>query len=254
MVATLALWTCFAMTKEKPLPAKSVKSDGTWKGIWLSIKSNQALRTLIPIIMLSTAASSTLAIMLIFYIEANAEYFAPKEVLFTSFAVAMLIMTPIWTWLIRIWGRKKIWIFTTLVYTVVALHMALYSHIIIAGVPIHIILFMGLNSAHAIIFWAFIPDCVEFGQLESGKRSEAGVYGTVLITQKMTGGIVGLTIGFVLASFGFTHELETSATLAPNINKFIAIFPTLLIFASIVPIMMLSMNRSKHKLIIDQLE
>lgn len=242
----------FCYDERKPLPAKSIKSESTWKGIWFCIKSNQALRALIPIIMLSTAAASTLSIILIFYIEANARYFASKEILFTSFAVTMLIMTPIWTWFIKIWGRKKIWIFTSLTYAIVAIHMIFTSQVIIAGIPIHIILFMGLNSAHAIIFWALIPDCVEFGQVESSRRSEAGVYGTVLITQKMTGGIVGLTIGFVLAALGFTHNIETSATIANDLNKFIAIFPTLLILASIIPIILLSMNRSKHKLVIGQ--
>jgi len=204
--------------------------------------------------MLSTAASSTLSITLIFYIEANAEKFASKEILFTSFAIAMLVMVPIWTWLIKIWGRKKIWIFTALGYALVAMHMVLGSQIIIAGVPIHIILFMGLNSAHAIIFWALIPDCVEYGQLESGIRSEAGVYGTVLITQKMTGGLVGLTIGFVLASFGFTQNLNSHSTLAQDLNKFIAVFPTLLILVSIIPMLLLSMNRSKHSQIVGQLK
>jgi len=65
-------------------------------------------------------------------------------------------------------------------------------------------------------------------------------------------GIVGLTIGFVLAALGFTHNIETSATIANDLNKFIAIFPTLLILASIIPIILLSMNRSKHKLVIGQ--
>lgn len=253
-IATIALWTCFAMTEEKPLPAKSVKSENTWHGIWHCVKSNQALRVLLPIIMLSTAATSALSIMLIFYIEVNADGFASKEILFTSFAVSMLVMTPIWTWFIKIWGRKKIWIAAAVLYGLVATHMILNPHFVIAGIPIHIVIFMGLNSAHAIIFWALIPDCVEFGQLDSGKRSEAGVYGTVLITQKMTGGLVGLTIGFVLSSFGFTQNLTPSPVLAANINKFIAIFPTLLILASIVPILLLSMNRAKHSLIIGQLE
>jgi len=253
-VATLALWLCFSMTREKPLPAKSVKSEKVWRGIWLSLTSNQALRVLLPIIMLSTAASSTLAITLIFYIEANAAIFASKEVLFTSFAVAMLIMVPIWTWLIKIWGRKKIWIFAALGYLVVSMHMMFGTQIIIAGVPIHIMLFMALSSAHAVIFWALIPDCVEFGQLESGIRSEASVYGTVLITQKMTGGLVGLTIGFVLASFGFTQDVKSSPSLIDDLNTFIAIFPTLLILLSIVPMLLLSMTRNKHDKIIEQLE
>jgi len=71
VLATIALWTCFSMTREKPLPNKSIISENTWEGIWFCIKSNQALRVLLPIIMLSTAASSTLSITLIFYIEAK---------------------------------------------------------------------------------------------------------------------------------------------------------------------------------------
>lgn len=112
----------------------------------------------------------------------------------------------------------------------------------------------GIKLCPCYYFLDLIPDCVEFGQVESGRRSEAGVYGTVLITQKMTGGIVGLTIGFVLAALGFTHDIETSATITNDLNKFIAIFPTLLILASIIPIILPSMNRSKHKLVIGQLE
>jgi len=95
---------------------------------------------------------------------------------------------------------------------------------------------------------------VEFGQLESGIRSEASVYGTVLITQKMTGGLVGLTIGFVLASFGFTQDVKSSPSLIDDLNTFIAIFPTLLILLSIVPMLLLSMTRNKHDKIIEQLE
>ena len=92
---------------------------------------------------------------------------------------------------------------------------------------------MALGVAHSIIFWALVPDCVEFGQHESGVRSEAGVYGTVLITQKLTGGFSGLIVGFSLAAFGLSENIGASTSLGESLKNFIAIVPTLLVLISI---------------------
>lgn len=252
-VATVAILLCFLMTHEKPLPPQSIQTKNIWTGIWMSIRHNRALRYFIPIIFLNTAAGSTLGIILIFYIEANAEKFASKEILFTSFAVSMLAMVPIWTWIIKVWGRKKVWTLVSVFYLCVALHLLFGPDVIALGVPVHILLFMSLGGAHAIIFWALVPDCVEFGQYESGVRSEAGTYGVVLITQKITGGLSGLIVGFVLASFGFSENLIPSQSLAEKLKIFIAIIPTLMIVISIIPVVLLKMNRGTHKEIIGAL-
>ena len=250
IVASLALFLCFKMTREKPVPPKSVISDKIWKGIWVSLKSNRALHYIMPVVFLNTAATSMLSIILIFYIEASGDKFASKEILFTSFAIATLIMIPIWTALIKKIGRKKTWILTSLCYFFVAAHMFLGPEIIIYGVPVHILLFMALGGAHAIIFWALIPDCVEYGQFKTGYRSEAGVYGITLITQKITGGLSGLIIGFMLASFGLEENLDPSRTLAESLKIFITLGPTLMVMISIIPIYLMDMNRSKHEAIL----
>ena len=254
VVATLALWLCFFLTREKPLPAKTVQSRQVWKGILQNIKSNKALRVLLIIILLNTAAGSTLGITLIFYFEANAKKFAEKEVLFTATAIATLIMIPVWTYLIKIFGRKKIWIFASLAHSLVAAHMVMGADIIIQGIPLHIVLIMGIGGAHAVIFWALIPDCVEFGQIESGFRSEAGIYGSVLIAQKMTGGLMGLLVGFILASLGISKNVDVTSTQADSLSAFIAICPTVFVLLSIIPIIVLPMNRKVHNHIIGQLQ
>lgn len=247
IVASLALFLCFKMTREKPLPPQSVRPNKIWKGIWVSLKYNRALHYIVPIIFLNTAAASMLSIILIFYIEASGDKFASKEILFTSFAIATLIMIPIWTWLIKIIGRKKTWILTSLCYFFVATHMLLGPEVIVGGVPVHILLFMALGGAHSIIFWALVPDCVEFGQFETGYRSEAGVYGIALITQKITSGLSGLIIGFMLAWFGLKENIAPRRTLAGSLEMFIIFGPTLMIMISIIPIYFLDMNSSKHK-------
>ncbi len=253
-IATIALWTCFAFTKEKPLPSKTIQSERIWQGIYRNISSNHALRVLLFIILLQTAASSALGITLIFYIEANAHMFAAKEVLFTSFAFGMLFCVPIWSYLIRRFGRKKIWLLAVTLHVIVALHMFFAPPIIIFGVPLSIVLFMAIGGSLAIIFWAFIPDCVEYGQVQSGYRSEAGVYGSVLIMQKLSGGLIGLMIGFILSSIGISSNIEMSPELGEKLSNFIAICPALLLLLTIIPIMILPMGRDTHGEIIEQLE
>jgi len=252
-IATAALLMCFLITQEKPLLKQSNNNPKIWNGIWVTWKQNRAFRYIAQIVFLNTAATSTLWITLIFYIEANGNKFAEKEFLFTSFALATLVMIPIWTWLIKVWGRKKVWVFSALTYSIVAGHMLLFSDVIIYGVPVHLLLFMALGGAHAIIFWALVPDCVEFGQKESDIRSEAGVYGSVLITQKTTGGVSGLVVGFALSAFGLTETIEPSQSLAKNLELFIIIVPTLMVMLSIIPISLLNMNRDKHAEIIEYL-
>ena len=263
VIATLALWLCFANTRELPLPNKTVQSEKVWQGIWKNIVSNRALRILLIVIMLNTAAGSALNLTLMYYIKANADIFGRTEVLLTFFALSAAISVPFWTYLIRILGRRKLWIGTSLVYFMTGVLLLIGPDITLsnlpiingsANVPIHIMIFMSLGAAHAIIFWALIPDCVEFGQMDSGYRSEAGVYGSALISQKLTGGLMALIIGFVIASFGVTEQASVTAEHGEKFKNFIAIFPPLLMLLTTIPIMMLPMDRDSHKKLIGQLE
>ncbi len=253
-VAVLALWMCFALTEEQSLPIKTIQSEKIWQGIVHNVKSNRALRVLLLIILLKSASGTCLGITLIFYIEANQVYLAPKEFLYTAFAVATVIFIPIWTIAIRKWGRKKIWIISAIIYILAAIHMMFNPVLTIAGIPVHITLFSVCSAAHVVIFWALIPDAVEYGQIHSGYRSEAGVFGSVLITQKLSSGIMGLVVGFVLSAFGFSKDAVMPQELGNDLKLFIAFCPALLLALSIIPILLLPMGRDSHKKIITQLK
>ena len=256
LIATSALWLCFLKTKELPLPKKTIQSKKVWQGIWKNILSNRALRILLLLIILNTAASSALNLTLMYYIKSHAGFFGRPEILLTFFALSAAVTVPIWTYMIRIWGRRKIWVATSIIYFLTGLSLFLGPDITISAsnVPVHIMIFMSLGAAQAIIFWALVPDCVEYGQIDSGYRSEASVYGSALIAQKMTGGLMALAIGFVLSSFGISEESNVTISNASEFKTFIAICPPLLVLLTIVPIIMLPMNRDAHNAIIGQLE
>jgi GPH family glycoside/pentoside/hexuronide:cation symporter len=253
-IAVLALLTCFAFTRELPLPRKTVRSEKVWAGIYKNVATNRALQVLLFIILLETSSVTCMGITLIYYIEAHQGDFAPKEVLYTAFAVASWIFVPVWTIAIRKWGRKKIWILTTLIYVAVAAHMMFGPMITIYGIPVHILIFSCCKGAQVVIFWALIPDCVEYGQVDGGFRSEAGVFGSVLITQKLSGGLMGFVVGFVLSAFGISKDIAMTDTVANNLTMFIAFVPAVLLALTIIPILLLPMGRDTHKRIVDRLQ
>ncbi len=254
IIATIALWICYANTRELPLPAKTIQSEKVWVGIWRNIQSNKALRRLLFLILLNTAAGSALNLTLMYFIKAHSDVYAQREILLTFFALSAALTIPFWTYIIRIWGRRRVWILTSVIYFVTGMLMYFGPDIAILGVPVHIMIFMALGASHAIIFWALVPDCVEYGQVDSGYRSEAGVYGSVLIAQKLTGSLMALIVGFVLASFGISEEAHVTVSHADEFKTFIALCPPLLMLLTTIPIMMLPMDRDAHSQIVGQLE
>lgn len=255
IVATLALFTCFLNTKEMPLPTNTVQSEKVWAGIYKNITSNKSLQILLLVIILNSTASICLGTTLIFFIEANADSFASESVVLTSYAIVTLIFIPIWTFFIHVVGRKIIWVFLVIAQLVIGLHLYLFSSIVFAGIPVQIIMFGCLGGGFSVIFWAFIPDCVEFGQRDSGYRSEAGVFGSVMITQKLSGAFMVLIVGFVLESFGVSGKSGTDFVAnSEKLTIFLALCPALLLALTIPPVILLPLGRKAHSSLVKELQ
>ena len=253
IVATLAILTCFFLTKEKPLPEYTVQHENVWAGMYKNVKSNHALQALLIVILFNTAAGTCLGLSLVFYIDANQSILASKEVVLTTYAIATLILVPFWTFLIHLIGRKKVWLLVTVIHILTAIHFYTFSTNALFGIPIQIIVFGVCNGAFAVIFWAFIPDCVEFGQVKSGYRSEAGVFGSVMVTQKLSGGFMGLLVGFMLSSFGISENTNFIAS-SEKITLFLAICPAFFLSLTVIPILLLPLGRAEHSKILNQIE
>ena len=253
IVATLAILTCFFLTKERPLPEYTIQHDNVWAGMYKNVVSNRALQVLLIVILFNTAASTCLALSLVFFIDANQAILASKEVVLTTYAIATLFLVPFWTFIIHSIGRKKVWLLVTAIHVLTAIHFFTFSTYAFFGIPVQIIIFGACSGAYAVIFWAFIPDCVEFGQIKSGYRSEAAVFGSVMVAQKLSGGLMGLLVGFMLSSIGISEQTNFLAN-SEKITLFLAICPTFFLALTVIPILLLPLGRVEHSEILSQLE
>ena len=255
VVASVALLFCFLLTRELVPPGHEEGTKANWlKSFSKAIRSNRALRVLLLIVFLQSGAYASLRIPLAFYVEANSFQFAKIEVIMTAFAVTILVSIPIWTYLTGTVGKKKVWSLACGWVVLCGLHFLLFQPVVIGGVPVQIVLSGAGFGAFAVLIWAIIPDTIEYGQFAYGERAEGAVFGSVLLAQKVSSGIMGLIVGSVLSWIGYDPALQRQTLdVAEDLGVFLALVPGALLILSAITMMRLPLNKEIHAKIVDQL-
>ncbi len=254
-LATLALAGCFFATKEKPPLGGEVIARGWDLHSFIdAFRHNDALRLLLLVLFVNSAAGAALNIPMAFYIQSNAQEFANKEVVLTAFAIATLAGTPVWTLVARSLGKRKCWIIATGLMVASGLSMLILGPVLMNGVPLQIVAFGFGNSAFAIIIWALIPDTVEYGQYAHGRRDEGPVFGASLFVQKASGALAGLGIGYFLSGIDYDPQREVqSAQTAISLGNFLALVPAALLVIASITLLLMPLTRGLHERIVDEL-
>lgn len=255
VVATIALSACFFFTKEKPpLGGDDLPSGWSLRSFLEAFSRNDALRLLLLVLLLNSAAGASISIPMAFYIQANAAEFANKEVILSAYALATLAGVPIWTLIARFIGKKKCWYVGTVVTGIAGVWLFAFGPYLTNGVPVQLILYGFAGSSFAIIIWALIPDTVEYGQYNYGRRDEGAVFGSSLFAQKASGALTGLGVGYLLSGIGYEPErdIQTAET-ALSLGHYIAIVPVVLLVAASFVLFLMPLSRDLHARIVDEL-
>lgn len=254
-LATCALVACFFSIRERPPPGGQEPDRGWNLSTFIdAYRRNGALRSLMLLLLVNSAAGSILNITMLFYITANAADFAAKEVILTTYGLATLAGTPIWTVAVRRIGKRKSWLIATLVAAFAGLTLFAAGPFLISGVPVQIIAFGFANCAFAIIIWALIPDTVEYGQHAYGRRDEGAVFGSSLFVQKASGGLTGLGVGYLLSAIGYQADQEVQPPeTAVALGQFIGLVPPALLFIASIALFLMPLTRDLHARIVDEL-
>lgn len=254
-IATLALIICFLSTKENSVLGAAKPSTSSFlQNLWTAITKNKALQVLLALIFINSASGVSSGITLAFYIEANGEIFANKEIIFTALAVLNLITVPIWVFIIRRLDQKTSWTLASIWLIFCGAHLALFGPWVVMGVPMQIVA-MGLaGSAYSILIWAIIPDTVEYGQFTYDERAEGATFGAALFVQKVSQAIMGFLVGLILSRVGYDQAAEVQLPqVADKLGLFLGVVPSTLVFLSIFVMLALPMTRASHTEIVDTL-
>lgn len=161
-------------------------------------------------------------------------------------ALFIVLFVPFWVWVAGRTSKR--------VSLIAGLMIALVSYLLFffnASNDLTIgFIAIGLSgagmSAFAVMFWAMLPDTIEYGEAMTGVRAEAKTFGFATFAQKAAVGINAVLLGLLLDLSGFVaNEVQSDATLL-GMKAIMALVPA---FGAILILLILrgyKLNQEQH--------
>jgi GPH family glycoside/pentoside/hexuronide:cation symporter len=98
------------------------------------------------------------------------------------------------------------------------------------------------------VFWAMLPNTVEFGEHETGIHLEGAIFGMAALLQRIAIGVATAILGWGFASGGFVPNIEQSAQTLDRMRDTIAVVPLFFLTLSCVAMLLNPLGRQRQGL------
>lgn len=120
-----------------------------------------------------------------------------------------------WTIASRYMGKRLAWLTGLAIASAGPIGMYFAESPDIDTVYLLLGLYAAGSGATAVNFWSIVPDTVEYGELRSGVRGEAFIFGFVTLIQKAALGVSSAFLGIYLGWIGYApNQVQSPQTLA----------------------------------------
>lgn len=249
--AAILLWVGSSVPEVVGSPA-----DGERPGLAASIASlarNRAFVTLNLATVAMVIAATVLTKSVLYYYKYQLLDEAAGQVALASMGVAGALAVPVWTIACRWLGGRATWFAAS--GLAVAL-LALFALAEVRAVPLMHGFLMAMQVALIglnIVFWAMLPNTVEYGERSTGLRLEGIVFGLAALLQRVAIGIATAIFGLTLGAIGYrANVVQTPATLE-GMRLAVALVPLAFLVASIVAMWRNPLRRGTHAALVAEL-
>jgi GPH family glycoside/pentoside/hexuronide:cation symporter len=238
------------------------RPEGIHFRIWLSAMRNRPFVLLVSSYLLLTVATTGVSGIFIYFVKYSLGLRSDVQ---SSLIMGVLVMAaiaalPLWAWVSKV-ASKKISLFAGM--AVFAAGLVVVSRTRLAAGPVvfyslAVVTGIGLSSFF-IVLWSMIPDVVEYGQLQTGRRNEGIYYGLWFFVQKLGMAASAAINGAVLSATGFRQMaggamLDQPSAAIRGIGLLLAGLPIVLIAAGLVVLSFYPINAARHAEIKRQLD
>lgn len=247
-IAFLALIYCFLAMKE-PDDADQEATRPLWqdlKSIGPMFINNPPLIRVFAIIVIASICLGMFGKNMLYHFKYHLG--APEMAVFGLVmpALFLILAVPFWVWLAGKTSKR-----TSLgAGTMIAL--AGYVGFFInpttdLTITLIMIALTGIGGAAlAVMFWAMLPDTVEYGEAMTGIRSEAKTFGFATFAQKAAVGINAIVLGGLLGLVGFEANTELGASTLLGMKAIMALVPAIGAAAILLILRGYTLDQQKH--------
>ncbi len=219
-----------------------------------SLAANRAFVTLCLAMMAAIVAITMLNKSVLYYFK----YFLGDDVAGQSALAWMGVVgtaaVPFWMLLQRRAGARALW-FVAALLCIAALCLFATVHIDgAAAMQLFLVLLQGVIVGIHFVFWAMLPNTVEYGERVTGLRVEGAVFGMAALLQRIAIGIATLLLATGFDASGYVANVPQSAGTLAGMRWTIALVPMAFFALSCLAMAFNPLGKGAHAQIVKDLE
>jgi Na+/melibiose symporter-like transporter len=160
-----------------------------------------------------------------------------------AMAVSSLVAVPLWTALARTRGARTAWLGAGVLALLVPAVFALTGSPGSTATAAFLLAMQAAFIGFALAAWTLLPDTVDWGEAQSGKRVEALAFGTYALMQKIALAGTGFAIGMIYQANGFVAGAVQGPASLYAIRWLMLAGPALLIAAMLAAVLAIPLSR-----------
>ena len=210
---------------ERPMPA-SVRG-----ALW-SLAGNRAFVTLMAAMMAMIVAITVLSKSVLYYFKYLLNDPAAGQLALASMGLVSGIAIPLWMLIGRHVGLRALWLIAAglgiaglTVFALVHFDGTRTMQLFLIGMQVMII---GLNF----VFWAMLPNTIEYGEKATGLHVEGTVFGVAALLQRIAIGVATAILGWGFDQAGYVANVQQSAGTLASMRMTVALAPLLFLALS----------------------
>jgi len=246
VVGTIILALVGATYRDVAQPHRPQPRD--LRHIFLSLARNRGFVALNAAMMGMIIAITMLSKSVLYYFKYLLNDPDAGQLALASMGLVSGIAIPMWMLLGRYVGLRALWLVVAgfgmtglIVFSTVRFNGAFATQLFLIGMQV---MSVGLNF----VFWAMLPNTIEFGERETGLHVEGAVFGMAALLQRIAIGIATAILGWSFASAGYVANVQQTAETLQRMHSTVAIVPLVFLGLSCVAMVLNPLGRERRRL------
>jgi GPH family glycoside/pentoside/hexuronide:cation symporter len=221
---------------ERP-PPRNVKAT------LLSLARNRSFVTLNSAMIAMIIAVTVLGKSVLYYFKYVLQDLEAGQLALAATNAVSAIAILLWMLAGRYLGLRTLWLIAT---TFAMLGLAVFAVSDVrtpAGMQLFLIAMQVIIVGLHFVFWAMLPNTIEYGERETGLHVEGAVFGVAALLQRIAIGIATAILGWTYASSGYVANVQQSPGMLASMRSTVALVPLLFLALSSVAMLFNPLGR-----------
>ena len=217
--------------------------SGSIRAALLSLARNRAYVSLNAATMAMIVAITVLGKSVLYYFKYVLGDLGAGQLALALMFMVSAVAIPAWMLLGRVVGLRLLWLIGAIGGIAT---LALFAGVGIAsvrGMQLFLIVMQVVNIGLNFVFWAMLPNTIEYGDTETGVHVEGAVFGVAALLQRIAIGIATAILGWGFASAGYVANASQSAATLSGMRATVAFVPLVFFALSCVAMLLNPLGR-----------